>query len=344
MRQGNRERDGVMKTRPDAWTARISVAVLLAALCGTGVCETQGAVAAVGDVGATVTLKEEAFVKGPTIWLGDIADIEGEGADVLASIEVGSAACPGSTKRFNSGLLTARIRNSGAGIDDVEVTGPPNVVARTLHIEVSRKAVREDLRQFIEAQMPWDPANTTIDIVPPPQDLRVPQGDVMIAWRPNPDYRWAGSTTFQGEVLVDGELQRAFLCKVNIESYVDVLVAATDITRGDRIGLNDLEVQTRALSSLRYGHLSEPAEAIGMVARSTIFPGQIVTKRKIEAPQLVKRHQIVSVETRVGGLFVRGRARALNHGCAGDVIALRNEGSKEEFRGVVREDGVVVVQ
>ena len=70
----------------------------------------------------------------------------------------------------------------------------------------------------------------------------------------------------------------------------------------------------------------------------------MITKRKVQPRRLFKRNQIVIVEARAGALRVRNRARALDDGRAGDVVTCLNLDSKQEFQGVVRKDGVVVVQ
>ncbi|MBN2307534.1 MAG: flagellar basal body P-ring formation protein FlgA [Candidatus Hydrogenedentes bacterium] len=292
----------------------------------------------------TVTLKEEVYVKGPTICLGDIADIDGANAKSLASIEIAGAAAPGTTKRLDASLLSLRLQNSGIEADAFELDGARSVLAKTLYLDITREMIAEDLRTFIESNMPWDPRQATVDIVATAQDFVVPEGDVTLTWWPNPQYRWAGPGSFRGEVRVDGQVKRTVLCRAIVEAYVDVLVAAADIPRGATFSPSQLEVQKRAISTLRGSFLSDPADAVGKLSRNTIFPGQVITSRNLVLPQLIKRYQIVTVEVRCGSLIVHGQARALAHACAGDLLRCRNEDSDEEFTGIVREDGVVVIE
>ncbi|MCP4644414.1 MAG: flagellar basal body P-ring formation protein FlgA [bacterium] len=291
-----------------------------------------------------VQLKSEAYVRGPKVYLGEVADIRGANAKALASVEVMGAPAPGDSKRLESALLEARLRHAGVESGSLRLNGPRSVVVKTLHIEVSPEMLSEDLRQFIESQIPWDPRQSLIDITPIPRGYDVPEGDVMVSWWPNPTYRWIGAGAFRGEIRVDGEVKRTIHCKANIEAYVDVLVAVRDIPRGTPIALRDVELQKRAVSALRGRFITEPKEAVGLLARSTIFPGEVVTPRDIVLPRLIKRYQMVKVETRVGTLLVRGSARALKDGCAGDTIPCKNEKSDEQFYGTVRKDGTVIVQ
>ena len=71
--------------------------------------------------------------------------------------------------------------------------------------------------------------------------------------------------------------------------------------------------------------------------------GQVISPRKVAPPVLVKRNQLIPVETTVGALTIRGQARALTQASAGDLVKAMNLRSKEEFVGVLRSDGVLVV-
>ena len=71
----------------------------------------------------TLVLKDEAYVRGPRVLLGEVAEIEGTLAPELESIELGTAALPGDSKRLNAALVESRIRNAGLDLSDVEVSG-----------------------------------------------------------------------------------------------------------------------------------------------------------------------------------------------------------------------------
>lgn len=302
-----------------------------------------GVTLAITARGDTVKLKTEAYVKGPEIALGELADIEGDNAKSLSSLGVGNAANPGDSKRIDASLVKMRIEKAGIPTDSVRFEGPDSVVAKTLHVDVTSDMLATDLRTFIENEMPWAPDEATIDIVAPNQEIVVPDGALEIRWWPNPQYRWVGPGVFRGEVHVDGEVKRTVLVRAQIEAYADVLVASTDIPRGSLISPADVQLEKRAMSQMKYGILLDTSDAVGQVARSTIFPGQVITKRQLMARQLIKRNQVVTVEARAGGLVIRSQARALMNGSEGDLVTCMNLDSKEQFQGIVRKDGVVVV-
>ncbi len=287
-------------------------------------------------------LKEEVFIKGPKVFLGDLVEVEESPlSERLANVEISAAARPGDSRNLHASMVEARLRN--AGMDSVSITGSPRVRATTMHIDISREMLVASLQDHIEMEMPWDPAITEVDITRPASDIVAPEGDMEIRWRSNPEYRYSGSGAFRGDVLIDGALYRSVTMRANVESYQEIVVAATDIPRGRPVMPAHLELQMMAISKAPSGAFTRIEEAVGQLARKTIFPGQPVTSRSVEAKRVVRRNQMVPVEITNGSIHIQHRARAMMDGRAGDLIVCANPSTKEEFQGVVRADGVVEV-
>lgn len=291
-----------------------------------------------------VALRDAVYVSGPTVTLGDVAVIEGEDAAYLASIELTSAALPGATRRLNPAIIYSRLEQAGVFPEEVDLRGANLVRATTISLELTPEMIGADLRAYIEREMPWDPDQATIDVYPPAQGLVVPDGQVGFRWRTNPGYDFLGNGSFRGEVLVNGEVEQSFYAKASIEAYVDVVVAARDLSRGDRLSTSNLALEKRALSHVGRSAYFDPAQLHGLVARGTLVRGQVITDRKVEAPIVVKRNQIVTVETKLGALTVQAQAKALGSAAAGEVVLLESVSSKRELSGVVRADGTVTVE
>ena len=122
------------------------------------------------------------------------------------------------------------------------------------------------------------------------------------------------------------------------------MVTNTGVSRGERLTVQNVSLEKRELSGIKSGVFFDLDELDGAIAKSSIYQGQVISPRKVMAPKIVKRNQLVNVETQTGTLVIRTRAQALGDASAGDVIACRNIKSKEEFVGIVRKDGVVVIQ
>jgi flagella basal body P-ring formation protein FlgA len=297
-----------------------------------------------GVAADTLTLKSEAVVTGPKVLLGEVADITGDNAAALAGIEVAATPNPGYAKNLDASLVVSRLRSAGIDPRTVEINGAREVKAMASHMEISKEMLAESLRQYILREMPWDPADAEVEVPLPLDNVLTPDGEVTLTWRPNPQYRYLGPGAFRGTIAVDGKVQKTLLCKAIVEAYGEAVVAARDIPRGRIIGRQDLESKKLALSGLPTGATWEAEHLIGMVTRKTIFPGQFINTRDVEPRVVVKRNQLVTVEMRSSTVQVATRAKALMDGRAGDTITCANINSEEAFEGVVRGDGVVIVE
>src|SRR5690606_22394469 len=155
----------------------------------------------------------------------------------------------------------------------------------------------------------------------------------------NPRYGYVGLGAFKADILVDGERQRSVLCRANVETYGEAAVATAQIERGQIVNPHHIRMERYPLSNMPQGAYQNAEEVAGLVARTTILPGQVLTQRRVEPRTLVHRRQLVTVESRVGTLAVTTQARAMSDGKAGDVIELMNTDSKQVFTGIVRPDG-----
>lgn len=310
----------------------VLLALLVAALPGTAI------------AAEPLALKPSATVTGPDVRLWDVVEADADALRDLQNVVLRPAARPGQSVHVQAALVQARLEEAGYRSDEFDLGGADLVEVHTPAVELTRETVEDSLRAYIEREMPWSPEEAFIDLQAPSFNIDLPVGEVTFRWRPAPRYQYLGTGSFRGEVLVDGEPQRTVVARANIEAYGDVVVALNDIPRGKVVTPNDVDIEERAMSALPRGAVRSIDEVLGQVARSTIFPGQVLTGRRVEARKLFLRGQLVPVEAKAGGLTVRTVAKAREDGVAGDVVRCQNADSEREFWGTVREDGVVVVE
>ena len=291
----------------------------------------------------TIKLRPEAFVKGPSIVLGDIADVEGEQSATISAIDLGSAAQPGSSKRFNATMLASRLRNAGVDPAVVQISGALTANAVTMSNQLARGTMVESLRDYILANMPWKPENAEIDIPEPFDDVVVPDGNMAIEWHMNPQYHFVGSGGFRADIKVDGKTIRSVMMRANINAYEEVLVAKSEVQRGKPAREQDFELRKNLLLNGSSEFIKDSAQLEGLIAKKSLFPGQVIKPSDFEAPIAIKRGQVISVETRAGGLLIQSQAVALADARIGDLVQCNNPSSSQTFQGLVREDGAVIL-
>ncbi len=91
------------------------------------------------------------------------------------------------------------------------------------------------------------------------------------------------------------------------------------------------------------GALSDPAQAIGLETRVTLYAGRPISSRDLGSAALVERNQTVLLVFRSAGLSILTEGRALDRGGVGDVIKVMNLASRTTVIGTIDLDGSVSV-
>ncbi|MBL4699843.1 MAG: flagellar basal body P-ring formation protein FlgA, partial [Phycisphaeraceae bacterium] len=132
--------------------------------------------------------------------------------------------------------------------------------------------------------------------------------------------RWRGST------LVS---QTRVTAKVSYKTLA--LVAINNIRRGDQFGPGDLQVQEVELHSDHAKPLRKLSEVVGLIASRSIRKKQTLLVDDVRPALVIRRGQMVSIRTIVGGMVIRTTARAMADAAMDQMIQLKNERSRESF-------------
>lgn len=119
----------------------------------------------------------------------------------------------------------------------------------------------------------------------------------------------------------------------------ETLVPTRTIRAQDIIAPEDLTVIARNTP----GALSDPLEAIGLEARTTLYANRPIRPGDIGAPAVIDRNQIVPLNYVTGSLSILTEGRALARGGVGDVIRVMNLSSRTTVSGRIAADGSVHV-
>lgn len=123
------------------------------------------------------------------------------------------------------------------------------------------------------------------------------------------------------------------------ETLPQALVATRTIRANTILAPEDLTHKAMDLP----GTLIDPAEAIGLEARVTLYAGRPIHAADLMPPALVDRNQIITLTYETGGLTILTEGRALARGGDGEVIRVMNLTSRTTVFGRVASDGSVQV-
>jgi flagellar basal body P-ring formation protein FlgA len=91
------------------------------------------------------------------------------------------------------------------------------------------------------------------------------------------------------------------------------------------------------------GALTDPAAAIGLEARVTLYAGRPISVDDVGRAAVVERNQTVALIYRSGGLSILTEGKALARGGPGDIIKVMNLTSRTTVMGIIGLDGTVAV-
>ena len=89
------------------------------------------------------------------------------------------------------------------------------------------------------------------------------------------------------------------------------------------------------------GALTDVADAVGLEARITLYPGRPVRAGDLGPPALIDRNAAVQLAYRVGGLTIMAEGRALDRAGVGDRLRVMNLSSRTTVLGRLGPDGIV---
>lgn len=141
-------------------------------------------------------------------------------------------------------------------------------------------------------------------------------------------------------VCTDAASWRAeYVVRGSVEADV-VVVTATDIPAGQPIGADQLGIARRNASGTP-GCLSDVDLVAGNASQRPLHRGQIIDKRWLVAPVLVKRGSTVSIVARNVGVQVQVPAEAIEEGRRNDIVRVKNTLNGQILRVRVIGDNTV---
>lgn len=148
---------------------------------------------------------------------------------------------------------------------------------------------------------------------PPPckRDVEIEALDTRFVTRMRFAAVCAGEPGWRSEYIVRGSIE------------ADVVVATSTIVAGQPIGAEQLERARRDASGTA-GALSDIAAVVGKASQRPLHRGQLIDKRWLVEPILVKRGAAVNIVARNVGVEVQVPAEAVEEGRRNDIVRVRN--------------------
>ena len=130
---------------------------------------------------------------------------------------------------------------------------------------------------------------------------------------------------------------------VTVQSRISVWALRAPHAQGARLGASDVVAETRLVSGLAVGYLTDLSELTRATLRHPLPAGAVLTSEDLLPDYMVRQGEQVTMVASIDGIQVRAAGLALQSGRYGALIRVQNASSAKVVEGTVDGDRVVDV-
>ncbi len=130
---------------------------------------------------------------------------------------------------------------------------------------------------------------------------------------------------------------------VTVQSRIRVWAVRTPEAQGARLGAADVVAETRLVSGLAVGYLTDLAALAHSTLRHPLPAGAVLTSNDLLPDFMVHQGEQVTLIASADGVRVQASGLALQDGRQGALVRVQNASSARVVQGVVASEGVVDV-
>lgn len=123
---------------------------------------------------------------------------------------------------------------------------------------------------------------------------------------------------------------------INVQLFVDVLVANRLIMAGETISATDATYEKLDKNQLSNGFFKEDQSIVGQVARYNINTGTVFTAKNIKQLPIVQKNQTITLTVKSGSVEISMVGIAKTDGFLNDTIKVLNPSSKKIIDAIVK--------
>jgi flagella basal body P-ring formation protein FlgA len=290
---------------------------------------------------AYVQIKDECSLAAKEILLGDVADVISEDpqlAQAIKAIRLGPSPMPGNWREFDKRMVLNQLQRNGYNAPRVKVAGPEYVRLYRQSQVLEEGRLMDQVREFIHDSAPWAADEMEISDMTRTGNITLPLGhlDILVQSRGGD---FIGSTPFSVQVALNGEVVKRLLIQANINVFREAVVAVNSVPARNLISKFDVEVRRVNLADARGTYFQNADEVIAMASTTYIRPGQIITTQQVTQPIVIKRGQNVVLTASSQSFVIKTSGVAMENGCRGDIIRIKNPASKTVINAKVTDPG-----
>lgn len=280
-----------------------------------------------------ISLKSRAVVRSSQITLGMIADLS-PASQQLANKRIARAPAPAKAVVLKRGQIEKILRQNSVDISTLTWSGSKivNVVG------ASQKITSDDIQQQIDGFLrdaEFRLPHIIFEFIPHslPDTIILPIGSLQVDVIPAVK-TIIGSRSFALIYRVDGKTIKNLAVRGRLSANGEIVVVQQPLRRGAIISNADVDLVTLDISKVRYP-LFDLIDVVGKRVARSMRSGQIVERKNIEFPPVIKKGDFVRIIAQRGSMVITASGVAREDGRMNDVIRVQNSSSQKEVRGRV---------
>jgi flagella basal body P-ring formation protein FlgA len=299
--------------------------------------------AAQGESALQVYLPRSIQVDGDTLTLGTITVIRAASdtlAQEIAAIPMGRAPQPKEEITLDRATILGRLASHGIPASQVQVSGADKVVVGRKDTVIPAADIQKAAEALLAKTRP-SPAGACWRICRAPKDCVVPAGGpVSLEARPV-DRKVTGEAEIEVAAVVGGRQTAAGTVVFRLAYEVREAVAAVDIPAGTVLAPENVTVRAGLSDQAPPANWTPP---FGQMAAQPLRAGAVIRSAQARQPQPatnIRRSSTVVMRIQGRGYALTALGQALDDGCPGQCIRVRNIDSSRVIMARVNADGSV---
>ncbi len=299
---------------------------------------------AFGRQAILIQVKENALVHHDVIYLGEIADIQASDflLHALEKIDLGRSPGPGDLVQLDKQRIITLIQSqSYLAPGQVTLESPDHIYVKRASQTLDRQRIQSEVDQILADRFKdrqYTVSGLTI------RGLKTyPSGELKLTWDAGNLVNRNGRLSVYLDVWINNEKQNRLAVSGTLEVLSQVVCAAKNLGRGETISVSDVVVKKKNLFDLDKGFVTRPEEIEGMLLRSDISKGRVLTMRMLEKAPVIRKGDIISLVAKKGSMVIVTSGISQEDGYLNAAISVENITSGRQVRGLVKSKSQVEV-
>jgi len=294
----------------------------------------------------TLNFKPQIAVQGGTIYLEDIATIQGSPRSLVEKVgrlKIENSPLPGETSILSRAFLASRIERSGFSALLAEAGIPDQIEVKRL----GRVLEQAELTRIVEdgLQRALDDKRKTIKV----KDIQVsekviaPPGDLSWEVKAPDRFYQGGNMSLSLISQVGGQKVHEDRLQAQLEIYADVVIARSYLKRHQVVSERDVQLTHKNITLYPPDFLMDLEEVLGRRMTIAVNGQEVLRKSMVEVPPLVKKGDRVILLIENPFFKITASGETQEEGREGERIKVVNISSKKEVYGLVIDGRTVQI-